>query len=454
MSPSASPSRRRSPAGSLLLAATALAAVLLGGTGPRAAPPGTRSPTSCPGGPAGLLACLPHPSRLAATVAQSAGNSLMQGVTGWFTDGARWLLDQISGMLVSATRPDLGAGWWTGKYRLLLAFAALVAAAMLLLAVIQAGAKASWDGLAAAVGVDVPVAALAGSAGPVLAQYLVSVADWLSGALLARFGADTATALGHSAQWLAAFGAVPTQQHVPLVVGALVAVVTIAAALLVLLELLLRANAIYLLVTVVPLAYAMRIWPVLRPVARRTTEVLVAIIFVQPIIALCVSLGAAAGAGVGGLGDATAAQFGTALSGAVMLLLGGLSPWAVLGLLPAVEAGMAASRQRQAASSGPRSALQSVYVGSYLTRLTHAAGRTATSTAGAWWGTPAVVAEVRAAAQATAAHVARLTQGQEQPGGQPAPGPHSGRASATPGGSTGQRGGAGHGRGPNQGAGG
>src|SRR6266508_1139627 len=96
----------------------------------------------------------------------------------------------------------------------------------------------------------------------------------------------------HAAQWLGDFGSIPTQQGVPLVVGALVAIVAIAAALLVLLELLLRANAIYLLVAVVPLAYAMRIWPVLRPVARRTTELLVAIDFVQPIIAFCVSLGA------------------------------------------------------------------------------------------------------------------------------------------------------------------
>jgi hypothetical protein len=51
-----------------------------------------------------------------------------------------------------------------------------------------------------------------------------------------------------------------------------------------------------------------------------------------------------------------------------MLLLGALSPWAVLSLLPAVEAGMAAARQRQAATAGPRSALQTIYVGSYLSR--------------------------------------------------------------------------------------
>jgi len=382
-------------------------------TAASAAPPGPDA-TACPGGPAGLLGCALSPGRLAGSLAQTAGNSLMAGVTAWFTDGARWVLSQIGGMLASATRPDLGADWWVGRYRLLLAFAMVVAVATLLLAIIQAGAKASWEGLASAVGVDVPVAAVVGSAGPILTQYLVDLADRLSAVLLAGFGADSATALGRTGEWLGALGtAAPGQQSAPLVIGALVAMVTIVAGLLVVLELLLRANAIYLLVALVPLAYAMRIWPVLRPVARRTTEVLIAIIFIQPVIALCVSLGAAAGASLGPVGGANGAQFGSALSGAVMLLLGALSPWAVLSFLPAVEAGLSAARQRQATTAGPRSALQSIYVGSYLSRLTQSASRTAKAVSGGWATSPAVIsAQVQAAAQATATHVARSTRGQ------------------------------------------
>jgi len=397
----------------LLAGALAPAVVAAGATAASAAPSG-QGPTTCPGGPAGLLGCTLSPGRLAGSLAQSAGNSLMAGVTSWFTDGARWMLSQVGGMLASATRPDLGADWWVGKYRLLLAFAMVVAVATLLLAIIQAGAKASWEGLASAVGVDVPVAAVVGSAGPILTQYLVDFADRLSVVLLAGLGADSATALGHTGEWLGGLGAaVPGQQATPLVIGALVAMVTIVAGLLVVLELLLRANAIYLLVALVPLAYAMRIWPVLRPVARRTTEVLVAIVFLQPIIALCVSLGAAAGASIGPVGGATAKQFGSALSGAVMLLLGALSPWAVLSFLPVVEAGMSAARQRQAATAGPRSALQAIYVGSYLSRLAQSAGQTAKAVPGGWATSPAVVsAQVQAAARTTAAHVARSTRGQ------------------------------------------
>jgi hypothetical protein len=149
-----------------------------------------------------------------------------------------------------------------------------------------------------------------------------------------------------------------------------------------------------------------------------------------------VSLGAAAGAGLGGLGGATGAQFGTALSGVVMLLLGAMSPWAVLSLLPAVEAGMAAARQRQAATAGPRSAVQGVYVGSYLSRLTQSAGRSAGVVAGGWATSPAVMAQqLRALAQTSAAQVARMTPGQR--GG-------------APGGPTGQRGSSARQRGPNR----
>ena len=392
------------------------AVLAVGPTTANAAPSG-QGPTTCPGGPAGLLGCVLSPGRLAGSLAQSAGNSLMAGVTSWFTDGARWVLSQIGEMLTSATRPDLGADWWVGKYRLLLAFAMVVAVATLLLAIIQAGAKVSWEGLASAVGVDVPVAAVVGSAGPILTQYLVDLADRLSAVLLAGLGADSATALRQTGEWLGTLGAaVPGQQATPLVIGALVAMLTIVAGLLVVLELLLRANAIYLLVALVPLAYAMRIWPVLRPVARRTTEVLVAIVFLQPIIALCISLGAAAGASIGPVGGTTARQFGSALSGAVMLLLAALSPWAVLSFLPVVEAGLSAARQRQATTAGPRAALQSVYVGSYLSRLTQSASQTAKAASGGWATSPAVVsAQVLAAARTTSAHVARSTRPQASP---------------------------------------
>jgi hypothetical protein len=178
-----------------------------------------------------------------------------------------------------------------------------------------------------------------------------------------------------------------------------VALVTILGALLVFLELLLRANAIYLIAALIPVVYAVRIWPAARGVARRTTEALVAIILAQPVVALAISLGAAAGASLGGIGDASLKDFGTAVAGAVFLLLAALAPWGMLSLMPALEAAMAANRQRAAIGGGARSLMTTAYTGTYLGRLAQAGSartaRGASDTAAAWaasaaaGGTPA-----------------------------------------------------------------
>ena len=336
---------------------------------------------SCQGGPAAVLGCLTSPRRLAGTVAQTAGDRVMQGVTGWITDAAAWFLNHIQHLLVGATGPDLGASWWVGRYRLLLAFAALIAAATLLLAIIDAAAKGSWEQLVRALGIDVPAAAISGAAAPVLVGYLVDVADWLSGRLLSSFGHDSTAALANTASWFASFGQAGSP-GMPLFLGALLALLAIIAGVLVTLELLLRANAIYLVTALIPLVYALRIWPVLQPLARRTVEVLAAIILAQPIVALAIAIGAGASANLGVPGEQDAAQFGRALTGTVMLLLAALAPWAIVQLLPALEAGLAAQRQRAAVGAGPRAMIQTVYVGSYLGHLAQPALRNAGGAAG------------------------------------------------------------------------
>jgi hypothetical protein len=354
------------------------AGVLVAGLPGRAlaAPIGQATGNSCQGGPAAVLGCLASPRRLAGAVVQSVGSQVMAGVTGWITDAASWFLAHVQELLVGTTGPDLGASWWVDRYRLLLAFAALVAATTLLIAIVDAAVKGSWEGLARALGVDVPVAAISGSATPVLVGYLIQVADWLSARLLEGFGHDSVTALQNTATWFGSFGQAGGPM-MPLFLGALLALVAILGGVLVSLELMLRANAIYLVTALIPVAYALRVWPALQPLARRTIEVLVAVIMAQPVVALAISIGARAGANLGVPGQRPTVEFGRALTGTVMLLLAALAPWAILHLLPALEAGMAAQRQRGAVSAGPRAAIQTVYVGSYLGRMTQPALRRA-----------------------------------------------------------------------------
>src|SRR5574341_1254414 len=220
----------------------------------------------------------------------------------------------------------------------MLALSIMVAGAMLLVALIGAAARGSWDGLAQAVAVDVPIAALAGGVGPVLIQYLIGLADQIA----AGFGGTIPRHVGQSlvglTQWFVTIQGAPDGLRVPGLMVILLALATILAGLIILLELLLRANAIYFLALLIPLVYAARIWPAARSMARRVVQVAGAVIVAKPVIMLALSVGAAMMGSIQGPGRADAQEFGFASAGVIFLLVAALAPWAVLALLPPVEA--------------------------------------------------------------------------------------------------------------------
>jgi hypothetical protein len=421
----------------------------------------------CAGGPGGRIGCIPSPGDLLSGAARTAGGGVMKVFTAFFTDGATWFLDRLQELVSAPTRPDLSVGWWVEKYNLMLALAAVVAAATLILALIDDAAKGSPEGLARAVLTDVPVAGLVGGIGPLVIQYLVDLADWLNGRLLVDLGVDSAKTLSNSAEWFAAFSSATASPATPAVAGLIAALVTILAAFLIFLELMLRANAVYLIAALIPVLYAVRIWPAAKTVARRTTEVLVAVVFVQPVVGLAVAMGAGASAALDGVGDTTFRGFGAAIAGATMLLLAALSPWALIALLPALEGAISHGRgQRDAVRGGARTALQTAYTGTYLSRLAHAGvTRTSPSRSGAdgnasaaaatGWGVPAAAAAARGATGAGQEAAARQPQvrgpGSAQaappaappPGGAPGAGTGSRQPAGNPPGPAGPRGPAG-----------
>ena len=412
---------------------------------PQPVPP--RGPVPpCASGPGGLIGCIPSPGDLLRGAARTAGGGVMKVFTVFFTDGATWFLERLEELVTAPTRPDLSVGWWVEKYNLMLALAAVVAAATLILALIDDAAKGSSEGLARAVLADVPVAGLVGWIGPLVIQYLVDLADWLNGRLLQNLGVDSAKTLTSSAEWFAAFSSTTGSPATPAVAALIAALITILAGFVIFLELMLRANAIYLIAALIPVLYAVRIWPAAKTVVRRTTEALVAVVFVQPVVGLAVAMGAAASATLDGVGDSSFQEFGAAIAGATMLLLAALSPWAFIALLPALESAISHGRgQRDAVRGGLRTGLQTAYTGTYLGRLAHAgvtgssrngAGGAGGATAATGWGVPVAAAAAQGAAQAGQAVATRQAQmggagaGQPAP---PAPAPQA-RSSAGPGG--------------------
>jgi hypothetical protein len=131
-------------------------------------------------------------------------------------------------------------------------------------------------------------------------------------------------------------------------VAFIAAILTVAAALALWVELLIRDAAVYVIVLMLPLFFAAMVWPARRVLAIRAIETLIALILSKFAIVAVLTLGAAAfGGGASGLSSS--------LVGATLVVLAVLSPWALLRLLPLHEVAAAAAG---GLSHGPRAALQ------------------------------------------------------------------------------------------------
>jgi hypothetical protein len=197
-----------------------------------------------------------------------------------------------------------------------------------------------------------PMAVVGMAATTVVVARLLELTDALSNAVLSSSGTDLArfgSGFGVAAAGVAGFAAV--------VVGLLAAL----AALLLWIELIVRASLVYVLVAVTPLGFAATLWPAARGVLRRTVELLLAVILSKLVIAIAIAVGAAALAGAGDAGStsavasASAGSFRTLLVGAVVLGLAAFSPFIVLRLIPVAEAALVA----QGISRGPARGAQS-----------------------------------------------------------------------------------------------
>ena len=112
----------------------------------------------------------------------------------------------------------------------------------------------------------------------------------------------------------------------------LVGLFMIAAAFALWIELLMREAAVYVIVLMLPLAFAAMVWPARRIWAIRAVELLVALILSKFAIVAVLSLGGAAISAGAGHGSITAV-----MAGAVLITLAAFSPWALLRLIPLME---------------------------------------------------------------------------------------------------------------------
>ena len=298
----------------------------------------------------------------ASQVAGFGVDGVLGALGGWVAEGATWLLAQIGSVLGDTTRIDLGASWFAAHYRTMAALAGVVIVPLLLLGIVQSVYRQNASSLLRSVLVNVPLAVLLTAVAVQLVQLGLSVTDAMSAAVAQGAGLDTGHFLSSVTAALSGSpsGGQPAAPAFVVFVGALAVVV---GAMLVWVELLIRAAAVYVAVLFLPLALASLAWPAISHWCRRLVDTLVALVLGKFVIVSVLSL--AAGALAGGTGSTPSGApsgsgggggFTSVLGGAALLLLAAFAPWAVFRLLPFVEAGAAG----------------------HLEALSHRAGRTAT----------------------------------------------------------------------------
>ena len=292
------------------------------------------------------------------SVAGFGVDGVLNALGSWVSSGATWLLGQIGSVLGATTSIDLSATWFTDHYRTMAALAGVVVLPLLLLGIVQSIYRQNASALVRSVLVNVPLALLLTAVAVKLVQLGLAVTDAMSNAVASGSGLDA----GHfmTSVSLALSGATAAPSTAPAFILFLGSLAVVFGAVLVWIELLVRAAAVYVAVLFLPLALASLAWPAVAHWCRRLVDTLVALVLGKFVIVSVLSLAAGALAGAGGQGGG----FTAVLGGAALLLLSAFAPWALFRLLPFVEAGAVghleglSHRARQSAAVPVRSLAQ------------------------------------------------------------------------------------------------
>ena len=272
----------------------------------------------------GLYGALTHPLSSAGGDIVAAGLDLIDA---WMLLGARDALDETAHVIGTTTRPQLDSTWFSSTYWRVAALAALLTVPFLFAAAIQALLRSDLALLLraafgylplalVAVGLAAPVTMLLLSATDEMCAAVSSASSATPGSFLVSAGLATGTLSFAAGSGFLAFA---------------IAFLTASGALALALELLIREAAVYVVLLMLPLAFAALVWPARRTWAVRAVELLVALILSKFAIVAVLALADGAFSGAGGVGVSRL------LTAMALVLLSVFSPWAMLRLLPFTE---------------------------------------------------------------------------------------------------------------------
>jgi hypothetical protein len=265
----------------------------------------------------------------ARAVAASAARTTFDAFTAWVGDGASALLGRVGGLISRATEVELGSRAFSAQFALMEKVGALVVLPMLMVALIGAVIHRDSGRLVRAIGLHLPAAVLGSFVAVELTTLGLRLTDELCGMVGSTAGSDASTIFGHVGRAIAVLSGLG-KPDVGGFLGLALALLVAVGALVIWVELLLRASAIYVAVFFLPVALAGLVWPVTARWSRRLVELLAALILSKFVIVAVLSLGLAMVAKGDGID--------VALSGGALLLLAAFAPFVVLRMAPVVEA--------------------------------------------------------------------------------------------------------------------
>ncbi len=264
--------------------------------------------------------------------ASAVANTGLDAIASWVLDGTKSALEEVAGLIGAATSPDLAASWFSSTYWRVAGLSALLTVPFVFAAMLQAILHSDLALIGKVVFTYLPVSVLSVSLAAPLVTLLLSATDQMCRVVSAAAidsGAQFLDQAGAAAGGAAALGGSPF-------FAVMVGLVTVAAALMLAIELLVRAAAVYVVVLMLPLAFAAFVWPARRIWAVRLVELLISLILSKFVIVAVLSLaGSALGSGDVGVSGL--------LTAAALLLLSTFAPWVLLRILPFTELGAGAA---------------------------------------------------------------------------------------------------------------
>ena len=286
---------------------------------------GKKVVTGHPG--AGLKTLLGGGSSSGSTISKASVAVALGAIVAWTVVGAKVALHETAKVIEKTTSPQLTSTWFSSTYWRIAGISALLTMPFLCAAAAQALMRSDLALLARAAFGYLPLSLLAVSVAAPIAMLLLAASDQMSAVVSSAAGDAGGRFLGRVG---AVFGTVSLIARAPFLVF-LAGLMTAAAALALWVEMLMREAAVYIVVLMLPLAFAAMVWPARRVWAVRTVELLVALILSKFAIVAVLALGGAA------LGQTGSGGAGGMLTGLVLVLLAAFAPWALLRLLPLAE---------------------------------------------------------------------------------------------------------------------